>query len=369
VDAHFDGPNFTIGIEEELMILDASSLELVNAIESLLEGSGSEQVKPELMESVLEIATTPQPNTAAAGRELRDLRAHVQQTAAARGLAIGAAGTHPFAMWEQQRIVGRPRYRDLVSDLRFVARQELLFGQHVHVGLDDREKAIHVANGMRVHLPVLLALSANSPFWRADATGLASTRTPLFRALPRVGIPPTYRDWADWEATVEFMVESRVIEDYTYLWHDVRPHPNLGTVEIRVMDVQTRVEHTLGIAALIQAMVKELAEHFEAGRRLAPYPHQMIDENKWLATRHGLEGELVDLPSRERVATRALVRRLLERLRPHAEELGSAAELAGIEDLLERGGGADRQRVVFEANHDLREVVAEIVAATTDGRA
>ena len=136
----------------------------------------------------------------------------------------------------------------------------------MHVGLDDREKAIHVANGMRVHLPVLLALSANSPFWRADATGLASTRTPIFRAFPRVGIPPTYDDWADYEQKIEFMVDARVIEDYTYLWYDVRPHPNLGTVEVRVMDAQTRVEHTLGLAALIQAMVKELAEHFEAGK-------------------------------------------------------------------------------------------------------
>jgi carboxylate-amine ligase len=366
VDANFTGPNYTIGIEEELMILDAATLELVNAIEALLEGQADERVKPELMESVLEIATSPQPDAAAAGAELRALRTQVAEVAAATGLTIGAAGTHPFALWEDQRIVGRDRYRDLVSDLRFVARQELLFGQHVHVGLDDREKAIHVANGMRVHLPVLLALSANSPFWRADATGLASTRTPIFRAFPRVGIPPTYDDWADYEQKIEFMVTSRVIEDYTYLWYDVRPHPQLGTVEIRVMDAQTRVEHTLGLAALIQAMVKELAEHFEAGRELTRYPHQMVDENKWLAARHGLDGELVDLPSRDRVPTRELARRLLDRLRPHAEELGSAAELAGVEDLLERGNGAARQLVVHEANHDLREVVAEIAAATVD---
>jgi glutamate---cysteine ligase / carboxylate-amine ligase len=366
VDANFTGPDYTIGIEEELMILDAESLELVNAVESLLEGQSPERVKPELMESVLEIATSPQPNAAEAGAELRALRRRVADAAAALGLTIGSAGTHPFAMWEDQRIVGRDRYRDLVSDLRFVARQELLFGQHVHVGIDDREKAIHVANGMRVHLPVLLALSANSPFWRADATGLASTRTPIFRAFPRVGIPPTYDDWADYEQKIDFMCASRVIEDYTYLWYDVRPHPNLGTVEIRVMDAQTRVEHTLGLAALIQAMVKELAEHFESGQELTRYPHQMVDENKWLAARHGLDGELVDLPSRERVATRELAQRLLDRLRPHAEQLGSAAELAGVEDLLERGNGAARQLVVHEANHDLREVVAEIAAATVD---
>jgi carboxylate-amine ligase len=235
---------------------------------------------------------------------------------------------------------------------------------HVHVGIDDPDKAIHVANGMRVHVPVLLGLSANSPFWRADVTGLASVRTPIFRAFPRVGIPPTYKDWADYEQRIEFMVNCKVIHDYTYLWHDVRPHPNLGTVEIRVMDSQTHIEHTLGLAALVHGMVKELCEHFEAGKRLSKYPHEMLDENKWLAARHGLEGELVDLPSTGRVQTRALARRLVDRMREHCHDLGSDGDLDAVEDLLERGNGAARQVVVYEANHDLREVVAEIVAAT-----
>jgi carboxylate-amine ligase len=198
VEHQFDGPPFTIGIEEELMILDADSLELVNAIESLLEPASIGEIKPELMESVLEVSTEPCQNTAEAGAQLRALRAQVAATAASKNLAIGSAGTHPFAMWEDQRIVARPRYRDLISALRFVARQELIFGMHVHVAVDNPDKAIHVANGMRVHMPVLLGLSANSPFWRADATGLASTRTPIFRAFPRVGIPPTYKDWEDY---------------------------------------------------------------------------------------------------------------------------------------------------------------------------
>ena len=199
-------------------------------------------------------------------------------------------------MWEDQRIVSRPRYRDLIAGLQFVARQELIFGIHVHVGLDDPDKAIHVTNGMRVHLPLLLALSANSPFWRADQTGLLSTRTPIFRAFPRVGIPPRYDDFEDWSRRIDFMVGCKVIADYTYLWYDVRPHPRFGTVEIRVMDSQTRLEHTLALAALVQAMVKELAEHFDSGQQLSRYPYEMLDENKWLAARHGLEGELVDLP-------------------------------------------------------------------------
>jgi glutamate---cysteine ligase / carboxylate-amine ligase len=364
MEHNFSGPSYTIGIEEELMIVDGENFNLVNAIESLIEDADEGEIKPELMESVLEIATRPAANTAEAGRQLRAMRSQVRERAGHRGLTIGSAGTHPFAMWEDQRIAARPRYRDLVSSLRFVARQELIFGMHVHVGIDDPEKAIHVANGMRVHLPVLLALSANSPFWRAQATGMLSARTPIFRQFPRVGIPPAYTDWTHYEREIAFMVESGVMEDYTYLWYDVRPHPTLGTVEIRVCDSQTRIEHTLGLTALIQAMVRELAEHYDSGGRLAAYPWQMLDENKWLAARHGLDGELVDLPSSDRVATKALARRLVDRLRDHARDLGSADDLDAVEDLVARGNGAARQIVVYEANHDLREVMAEIVEAT-----
>src|SRR5246127_1611786 len=200
------------------MILDAQSLELVNAIEALLQPAPLGEIKPELMESVLEISTDPCPNVPEAGEQLRALRGQVVETAAGKAMAIGSAGTHPFAMWEDQRIVARPRYRDLISALRFVARQELIFGMHVHVGVDDPDKAIHVANGMRVHVPVLLALSANSPFWRGAATGLASTRVPIFRAFPRVGIPPTYKDWEDYQRRIDFMVKGGGDEEYKFLW-------------------------------------------------------------------------------------------------------------------------------------------------------
>jgi glutamate---cysteine ligase / carboxylate-amine ligase len=370
VKPNFTGPSYTLGIEEELMILDPEGWDLANAIEALLEDSGGTEgdepgeIKPELHESVLEIATKPCQDTREAGAELRGLRRRVAEIAARRDLTIGSAGTHPFARWEDQRIAARPRYRDLIAALRFVARQEVIFGLHVHVGIDDADKAIHVANGMRVHVPVLLALSANSPFWRGQATGLASTRMPIFRQFPRVGMPPAYDGWKDFEERIGFMVESGTIEDYTYLWYDVRPHPNFGTVEIRAMDSQTHVEHTLGLAALIQAMVKELAEHYEAGEKLAPYPFEMLDENRWIAARHGLDGEMVDLPSYERVPTKALGRRLYDRLFEHAQDLGSATEIEGIPDLLDRGNGAARQTVVYEANHDLQEVVREIAHAS-----
>jgi glutamate---cysteine ligase / carboxylate-amine ligase len=361
----FSGPAYTLGIEEELMILDAESLGLSNSIETLLDAyQGDGDVKPELMESVLEIAVGPHPDTRAAGEALRSLRREVSEAAGRHGLAIGSAGTHPFALWEEQRIAARERYRDLVEALRFVARQELIFGLHVHVGIDDAEKAIHVANGMRVHVPILLALSSNSPFWRADATGLASTRMPIFRAFPRTGVGPHYEDWEDYERRIGFMVDAGVMEDYTWLWFDVRPHPNLGTVEIRAMDAQTRVEHTLGLAALIQAMCKELSEHFDSGKKLGRFPDEMLDENKWLAARHGLDGELIDLPERRRVTSRDLARRLVDRLRDHARDLGSEAELEGVTDLIERGSGARRQRVVYEANRDYHEVMREIVDAT-----
>ena len=364
MDHNFTSTGYTVGIEEELMIMDAGSLELANAIEQLLADDHG-LIKPELMESVCEIATRPHDTAGEAGLELAALRREVSSRARAKGLCIGSAGTHPFAMWEDQRIVAQPRYRELVEALRFVARQELIFGMHVHVGLDDPEKAIYVANGMRVHVAILLALSANSPFWRADATGLQSTRTPIFRQFPRVGIPPKYDGWADYERRIEFMVRSGVMEDYTYLWYDVRPHPKLGTVEIRACDSQTRVEHTVGIAALIQAMVREISERFDAGTPLRSYPWEMLDENKFLAARHGLDGELVDLPSDDRVQAKDLAHRLLERLREHAQDLGSADDFDAVEDLLARGNGAHRQRVVYEANHDLREVMAEIVEATT----
>src|SRR5919107_5689165 len=221
MEHRFTGPSYTLGIEEELMIVDAETFYLVNGIETMLESITPDtkgDVKPELMESVLEIATTPCKNTREAGEQLRELRRAVQATANSHGLAIGSAGTHPFAMWEDQRIVARTRYRDLIAALRFVARQELIFGQHVHVGVDGPDKAIHVANGMRVHMPLLLALSANSPFWRGRPTGLKSSRTPIFRLLPRVGIPPRFESWEEYSSRLRFMVEAGAVPDYTFLW-------------------------------------------------------------------------------------------------------------------------------------------------------
>ena len=365
MDHHFDGPRYTVGIEEELMILDSSSLDLVNAIDSILgEDPPSGEIKPEFLESVLEIATSPCPDVASVGAELHALRGIARDRAQARGLQIGAAGTHPFARWEDQRVVSDDRYRGLIRSLGFVARQELVFGMHVHVGMADAEEAIHVANGLRPYIPLLIALSANSPLWRGEPTGLMSSRVPIFRAFPRVGLPPRFEGWADFERRVETLSESGAIEDYTFLWYDVRPHPRLGTVEIRAMDSQTRVEHTIALSALVVSLVKLLTEEFSHPAGLPDPPWEVLDENRWLAARHGLEAELVDHVSAGRVTTRGLTESLLKELAPHAQELGCERELKGIGDLLRRGNGAMRQQMVFEANRDLRELMSEIVAAT-----
>jgi carboxylate-amine ligase len=365
VKANFCGPSYTLGIEEELMILDPRDWGLTNGIQTLLEETGDEEhIKPELLESVLEIATSPAQDIREAGEMLRRLRATVRTAAERRGLAIGSAGTHPFALWEDQRVTQRERYRELVATLHFVARRELIFGLHVHVGVDSAEKAIHVANGMREHIALLLALSANSPFWRARHTGLASARMPIFRAFPRVGLPPAYAGWEDFESRIDFLIEARAIEDYTWMWYDVRPHPNFGTVEVRAMDAQTRIEHTLGLAALIQALVRELSEHYEADGELPRVPDEAIDANRWLAARFGLEGELIDLPSTKRVPARELAGRLVERAVPHARALGAEAELDGVRDLIEHGTGAQRQRLIYDANEDFGDLLREIVDAT-----
>jgi carboxylate-amine ligase len=348
------------------MIVDRSSGELVSAIDSILgEDPPSGEIKPELLESVLEIATPPCPDIKTVGAELVALRQIAQDRARPKGLAIGAAGTHPFARWEDQRVVSDDRYRGLVHSLGFVARQELVFGMHVHVGIDDPEVAVSVANGLRPHVPMLIALAANSPFWRGEPTGLMSSRVPIFRAFPRVGLPPYYDGWEDYQRRVGMLTDSGLIEDYTYLWYDVRPHPRLGTIEIRAMDSQTRVEHTVALSALVQSLVRSLAEDLDAGEDAHEPPWELLDENRWLAARHGLDAELLDHLSGERRPVRELAGSLLAELAPHARSLGCEQELEGVRGLLTTGNGALRQQMVYQANRDLREVVSEIVAATS----
>ncbi|MEJ7892909.1 MAG: YbdK family carboxylate-amine ligase [Solirubrobacteraceae bacterium] len=352
---------FTVGIEEELMILDGATLDLASAIDVLMEPGDANAVKPELHQAVLEIATEPAADVTDAGAQLRRLRATVRDRAHAHGLRLGAAGTHPSARWEEQLISSSERYRELIDRLGFVARQEVIFGQHVHVAVDDPETAITVANGLRGYVPVLLAMAANSPFWMGQDTGMASARTPIFRQFPRVGIPPRYAGWEDWQRRIAFMQRAGMIEDHTWFWWDVRIAPTHGTVEVRAMDTQTRVDHAIGFAALVQALVRQLAEDGEAP---GDAPDEILGENKWRAARYGLEGELVDLPSADRVPAVDLARRVLDRAREHAADLGAADALAALDELLEAGNGAMRQRRVYAANHDFAELLGHLADAT-----
>jgi carboxylate-amine ligase len=364
------GEPYTIGVEEEYMLLDGESFDLVQRIDTVLAafvGHESEaQMKPELMQSVLEVATPVCRNAADADRELRRLRRGVQEIASANGLRVGSAGTHPFSLFERQRITARDRYRALVDQMQYVARRELIFGLHVHVAVDDPDKAIHVVNGILVDLPLLLALSASSPFWRGEPTGLASTRQPIFAAFPRSGPPPRFRDYEDYAEVIGWLEHTGCIADYTHIWWDIRPHPRLGTVEIRICDGVTRVEDAIAIAAFCQALVKHYAEMYEEQGEVPSFHRILTTENKWLSVRYGLEAPIMDLVTgrRNRVAIAQLVRRRLKDLEPHARELGSDRELEGISEILRRGNGADRQLRVYNANKDIVEVAREIADAT-----
>jgi carboxylate-amine ligase len=361
---------YTLGVEEEYMLLDAETFDLVQHVDTVLgEIAGHEleaNVNPELMQSVLEVSTPVCRTPADVDRALRRLRGYVTGIAQAKGLRVGSAGTHPFSLFERQRITARDRYRNLVDQMQYVARRELIFGLHVHVAVPDPESAIQVVNGLLPHLAPLLALSASSPFWRGEPTGLASARQMVFAAFPRSGPPPRFRDYADYAEVVGQLEKTGCIADYTHIWWDIRPHPRLGTVEIRICDAVTRVEEAVAIAAYVQALVKLLSERHEAGETIETYHRILTTENKWLAGRYGLEAPLMDLATgrRNRVPVAQLVRRTLKELEPHVRDLGSERELEGIHDILARGNGADRQLRVFNANRDIVEVVTEIADAT-----
>ena len=366
------GEPYTLGVEEEYMLLDPETFDLVQHVEAVLaaaEGHELEQrVNPELMQSVLEIATPVCHTAAEVESELKTLRTYVIGLAAERGLRVGSAGTHPFSLFERQRITARDRYRHLVDQLQYVARRELIFGLHIHVAVDDPEKAIQIVNGLLAHLPSLLALSASSPFWRGEATGLASSRQMVFAAFPRSGPPPRFRDYADYAEVVGQLEKTGCIADYTHIWWDIRLHPRLGAVEIRVCDAVTRIEDTVALTAFCQALVKLYSERYAVGAEIPSYHRILTTENKWLAARYGLEAPVMDLATgrRNRVPVAQLVRRTLKEIEPHARELGSERELEGIREILARGNGADRQLRVWNANRDIVEVVREIAEATEE---
>jgi glutamate---cysteine ligase / carboxylate-amine ligase len=361
---------YTLGVEEEYMLLDPETFDLVQHIDTVLAAIAGHEfeahVNPELMQSVVEVATPVCRTPADVRHALCNLRAYVTGVASEKQLRVGSAGTHPFSLFERQRITARDRYRNLVDQMQYVARRELIFGLHVHVAVDDPDKAIQAVNGLLSQLAPLLALSASSPFWRGEPTGLSSSRQMVFAAFPRSGPPPRFRDYEEYAGVVGQLERTGCIADYTHIWWDIRPHPRLGTVEVRICDAVTNVDDAVAIAAYCQAFVKSLCERVDAGETIPTYHRILTTENKWLAGRYGLEAPVMDLATgkRNRVPVASLVRRTLKEIEPHARELGSERELEGIREILARGNGADRQLRVFNANRDIVEVVREIADET-----
>jgi glutamate---cysteine ligase / carboxylate-amine ligase len=367
LDARFGaGPPLTLGVEEEHMLVSDDGYGLCSEIEVVLAklegGAIADRVHPELTESTAEIATGICVSVDDALRELTELRQGLATTLRPLGLRLAATGTHPFSLAEDQRITRRDRYRQLVEQLQYVARREVVFGMHIHVAVPDSDTCMKVMEGVLIELPILLALSSNSPFWRGEVTGLSSTRTAVFAGFPRSGLPPRFDSYHDYAEAVGWLEGTGAIADYTRLWWDVRPHPRLGTLEVRVMDVQFDLEYAMALTAYVQALVAELIDEIDLGNPPTPFHRLLVAENKWLAARYGLDAPLIDLSTGRKATKTAaqLAKRRLRQLTPYAKDLGCLDALKGIDRMLSWGTGAARQLRVYNANRDLVEVMREV---------
>ncbi|MGI8421309.1 MAG: glutamate--cysteine ligase [Gaiellaceae bacterium] len=359
---------FSLGVEEEFQILNDESYELASRFDEVAEAAGSdERIQPELMQSTVEIATGVADSVAEAIEDAGILRARLRDAAAEGGSLIASAGTHPFSRYEHQDVSEGKRYAEIVERMQWIAERELIFGLHVHVGMRSADEAIAVANALRTLLPELLALSANSPFWHGRGTGLASTRSKVFDSFPRSGLPPAFASWDEFELLIERGVKTGSFSDYTFIWWDLRPHPKLGTIEIRICDGQTRLASVGALVALVQSLAATLADRYAATGTLPIQPVTLVAENKWRAARYGLDADLVDLEhDTERSAHDALVA-LVELAEPAAQRLGCAAELAEVERICARGNGAIEQRAVYEETESLLAVAQFLTRETTAG--
>jgi len=335
---------FTLGVEEEVMLLEPPGWNLAQAIDEVLPRlphAMAHQAQSETHAAALELKTGVHRDVAGSVAELRSLRDAMRHTTARMGLSVASAGTHPFAVWRETAVSRGARQEVVYGSMRELARREPTFALHVHVGIDDPEDAICVANRLRVHLPILLALSANSPFWQGRDTGLASARTPLFQAFPRVGIPRAFADYADYVGAVDLLIRCGAFPEPTFLWWDVRPQPRIGTVEVRIMDAQTTLEATSSLVALVQCLARlERLERWVPDKAVANI--EALDENRFLAARDGVNMHFIDPAAEQAVPLRDRVSDLLAACRPHAEDLGCEAELGGVSDLLARPA-AERQ--------------------------
>jgi carboxylate-amine ligase len=362
---------FTLGVEEEYQIVNPETRELHSYISRLLEEGKSvlrERVRSEMHQSVVEVGTSVCKDVAAVRGELLEMRGELSRLAKKAGLAIVAASTHPISDWHSQEITESPRYHELVAEMQEIARANLIFGLHVHVGIKDKDVAIELANQVRYFLPHLLALTTSSPFWLGEPTGLASSRCHIFKRFPRTGIPDRFDSYKSFQTFVDLLIKTGCIDNGKRIWWDVRVHHIFDTVEVRICDMPTRIDHTIAVVALIQALMGKLYMLYKHNQSWRDYARSLIEENKWRAARYGIHGKLIDFGAVQERPFRDLVGELLHLVKDSAAVFGTEKELATIPRILEEGTSADRQLQVYEkSGKDPKAVVDWLIEETMRG--
>ena len=362
-------PKYTLGIEEEFQIVEPQTRELRSHVSEILDEGKKylgEQVKPEMIQSMIEVGTGVCNNIEEARQDITRLRAIMSALARKKGMAIVAASTHPISQWTAQKIYDDPHYALLIEELQMVARSLLIFGLHVHVGIPDRERQIHIMNAARYFLPHMLALSTSSPFWLGINTGLKSYRSEVFKKFPRTDIPDHFDSYASFQRYVKLLLDTNSIDRPKKIWWDVRPHPQFPTLEFRVCDIPTRVDDTVAIAGLFQAIVCKLDRLIDKNLGFRLYRRMLIQENKWRAVRYGLDGKLIDFGKQKEVPCRDLIRELLDFVDEVLDDLGSRKDVEHVHNILERGTSADEQLQVFNETGSLPAVVDRLIESTME---
>lgn len=361
---------FTLGIEEEYQVIHPVTRELASHDQQIVNEAAkilNDQVKAEMHQAVVEVGTNICNDVTDAREQITHLRKSISGIANDLGFKIGAAGTHPFSKWENQHITPNPRYDEIINEMQDTARSNLIFGLHVHIGMEDKQMALHLVNAMRYFLPHLYALSTNSPFWEGRNTGFKSFRSKVFDKFPRTGIPGVFETVAQYEHYVNLLVKTNCIDNPKKIWWDIRVHPFYPTLEVRICDVPLTVNETISITALIQALVAKLYKLRGENLSFINYHRALINENKWRAGRYGLDGKMIDFGKECEVDTRLLMLELLNFVDDVVDDLGSRKEIEYIEQMLINGTGADRQLEIFKQTNDLTKVVDYITEQTILG--
>jgi carboxylate-amine ligase len=359
--ANLNFKTFTIGVEEEYMVIDPATLELKSHEQRIVqEGQRviKDKVKAEMHQAVVEVGTDICQDVDEAYRDIAVLRRTISEIAGSLGHGMAAAGTHPFSLWQSQLITDHIRYNEIVAELQDAARSNLIFGLHVHVGMQSREMANHIANSTRYFLPHVYALSTNSPFWEGRLTGYKSYRTKVFDKFPRTGIPESFDSIEAYDNYIKLLIKTNSIDNAKKIWWDLRVHPFFNTVEFRICDVPMTVDETIAIAALFQAICAKIYKLRSQNLNFIQYSRALINENKWRAGRYGIDGHLIDFGKEEEVNTRVLIYELLDFVDDVVDQLGSRHRLAYVHKILEGGTGADRQLKIYESTKNLLPVVA-----------